>query len=336
MPTHVRPYAADHAVTLGPDDTRPTAMKIVRDLGFNTDKSSSNRVYIVTGATSVIGRETARALAATGATIVLCARDVSAAEAISATFNGNSQTKAVHLDLSNLASVRSAADEILARYSRVDGVVCNAGVMMEPEATTMDGHELHFQVNYLGHWLLLHLLRRALLNAASITNDARVVLVSSAGHRYSPVLFDTHFAVSPYNAQIAYGQSKTALVHLAAEMEARFGGDAGCLHAYAVHPGGVTNGMMDRLDPQVVAAMIAAYGSRMKSPAQGAATSVWALLAPDAERLGGRYLEDCGTSEPVAAGFDDLTPGYALWAEDGAAAKTLWADTVELLGVADV
>ena len=145
------------------------------------------------------------------------------------------------------------------------------------------------------------------------------------------MLFDQDFSPKPFDPMVAYGMSKTALIYMAIEIHRRFGQQG--IQCFAVHPGGVKNSMYERLDPSVAAYMIQKYWTRMKSPAQGAATSVWAAFSQAASAYTGRYLEDCSVAEPVGESFDDLSPGYAQWAYDGEAAKKLWDATLAMIAM---
>src|SRR6185436_18444842 len=168
---------------------------------------------LVTGGSSGIGQEAARALAAHGAEVVLTARDVGSGEAV---------------ELASLASVRAFADRFLARYDRLHVLVNNAGVMACPFGKTADGFEQQFGTNHLGHFLLTGLLLPALRRGT----PARIVCVSSRGHHIAPVTFDdVNFERRPYDKWQAYGQAKTANVLFAVGLERRLATQG--LHALA-------------------------------------------------------------------------------------------------------
>jgi NAD(P)-dependent dehydrogenase (short-subunit alcohol dehydrogenase family) len=263
------------------------------------------RTVLVTGASSGIGLETARALASAGATVIAGAR------------SGD-----VPLDLASFESIRAFAAETLVRHPRIDVLVNNAGVMFTPFARTADGHEMQFGTNHLGPFLLTALLMPALLAAA----PARVVNVASAGHHRSDVLWeDPNFERRPYDKFAAYGQSKTANILFTRELDRRFGPRG--VHAYAVHPGVIATGLVRHMtddDREVLRQRLAdAPGGPIaqKSIEAGAATSVWAAVAPDLDGHGGAYLADCALSH-------DLAP----WAGDPDAAERLWRMSEELVG----
>jgi NAD(P)-dependent dehydrogenase (short-subunit alcohol dehydrogenase family) len=263
------------------------------------------RTMLVTGSSSGIGLETARSLTAAGATVIPGVR------------RGDPP-----LDLASLASVRTFAVEVLDRYPTIDVLVNNAGVMFTPFTRTADGHEMQFGTNHLGHFLLTALLMPALLAAAS----ARVVNVASAGHHRSDIHWDDpDFERHPYDKFAAYGQSKTANILFTRELDRRFGPHG--VHAYAVHPGVITTGLVRHMtddDRDVLRQRLAdAPGGPIahKSIEAGAATSVWAAVAPELDARGGAYLADCEIS-------DDLAP----WAQDPSAAVRLWTMSEELVG----
>lgn len=164
-----------------------------------------------------------------------------------------------------------------------------------------------------------------MLATTNLAGCARVILVSSAGHRYSPSLFDQSLEPEPYDPNVAYGRSKLALIYMANEIQTRYG-DHG-LHALAVHPGGVKNSIYERLEPHVAKYLMAKFWTRMKSPAQGAATTVWAAVSIAALKLAGSYVEDCGEAYPVTEPFDDLSPGFAIWASNKEASARLWTES---------
>jgi NAD(P)-dependent dehydrogenase (short-subunit alcohol dehydrogenase family) len=299
------------------------------------------RVAVVTGASSGLGVETARTLAGRGATVVCAARDVAKAEAVAKEIRdatANPAVEVVRLELGSLASIRACAEELLARHPAIHLLVNNAGVMACPLARTEAGFEMQLGTNHLGHFLLTGLLAPALRRGA----PARVVCVSSSGHRFGPVDFDDpHYLRRPYDKWQAYGQAKTANIWHALELDRRLG-RAG-VRAFAVHPGMIVTELGRHLtdeDRKALLERVAAAakasggggggGARWKQPAQGAATQVWAATAPELEGRGGLYLEDCHVAGPSP----DLgaPSGYAPWALDAAGAERLWGVSEEMVG----
>jgi NAD(P)-dependent dehydrogenase (short-subunit alcohol dehydrogenase family) len=284
------------------------------------------KTALVTGATTGLGLETARALASVGATVVLGARTEEKAEAAKATILEQVPGAALEhvlVDLTSLASVREAAANLLARHDRLDVLVNNAGVMFTPFERTADGFELQFGTNHLGHFLLTALLMPAITKAA----PSRIVNLSSGGHRASDILWDDpNYQTRPYDKFEAYGQSKTANILFTRELERRFGPVG--VHAYAVHPGMIVTELgrhMTRDDRHVLAEKFKASPTgaapQYKTVEQGAATSVWAATAPELDGAGGAYLADAEIS-------DDDAP----WTRDAEAAARLWALSEELVG----
>ena len=284
----------------------------------------SGTVALVTGATSGLGRETARALAAVGSRVILAGRSdeklAAAAREIAGTTPG-ATVEVGHLDLTSLQQVRVFAADFLAANDRLHLLINNAGVMATPFEHTADGFELQFGTNHIGHFLLTCLLTPALLRDP----PSRIVNLSSGGHLASDILWDDpNFERHAYDPFLSYGQSKTANILFTVELERRLSPRG--VHAYAVHPGLVGTELGRYMPPEVRAQLMerAKQGGGMptrKSLAQGAATSVWAATAPGLEPLGGSYLADCQVSDH-----------HAAWAVAPDAAARLWALTEELVG----
>jgi NAD(P)-dependent dehydrogenase (short-subunit alcohol dehydrogenase family) len=282
---------------------------------------------IVTGASSGIGVETAHALAGTGADVTLAVRDVNAgartAAAITAS-TGNRSINVEPLDLADLASVRGFVDNW-------DGplhvLVNNAGVMAIPDRQlTSDGLEMQFATNHVGHFALAVGLHGALAEDGA----ARVVSVSSSGHLRSPVVFDDiNFAFRPYDRWLAYGQSKTANVLFAVGATARWSDDG--ITANALMPGGIATNLQRYLPSDYIENARRERNLELKTPEQGAATSVLLATSPQLEGIGGRYFEDCHEATPVhASGL--LSRGVAPYALDPENADRLWDLSMRLIG----
>jgi NAD(P)-dependent dehydrogenase (short-subunit alcohol dehydrogenase family) len=276
-------------------DETSTASEVARgvDLG--------GKVALVTGGAAGIGREIVRALAQAGAEVLIGDIDAAACnEAIADIRAGHAQAQVngARLDLGDLASVRDFAASALDARPKLDILVNNAGIMAPPLGYTRSGHELQFGINYLGHYALV----AALLPALARAPAARVVSVSSIGHRRSDVNFDDiDYRSRPYDRWEAYGQSKTACALLAVaitETHREHG-----ITANAVNPGGSMTGLQRYLSQDELRAMgwLDAQGrvlARWRSPAQCAATSVWAATGTELAGIGGLYLENCGQAAP--------------------------------------
>lgn len=291
----------------------------------------SGKTALVTGASSGLGAETARAFAERGAHVILTARDVPKGEAVADRIRrstGNDRVEVEELELGSLAGVRSFAGRALARHPKLAILVNNAGVMACPFARTADGFEMQFGTNHLGHFLLTCLLAPALVKGA----PSRVVSLSSRGHRNSPVVFDDiHFERRPYDKWLAYGQSKTANVLFAVEFDRRLG-KAG-VHANAVHPGIILTELARHMvaeDFETIRRRQPGGQMKLKTVEAGAATSVYAATAAELEGRGGLYLEDCAVAE--IDDREDAAAGVRSYALDPEAAARLWQVSEEMVG----
>ncbi len=287
------------------------------------------RRAIVTGGASGIGVETARALAGAGAEVTLAVRDTGAGQrtrADVAASTGNDAVFVAPLDLTDHASIAAFAE---AWDGPLHMLVNNAGVMALQELTlTPEGWETQFATNHLGHFALTVGLHDALAAA----DGARIVSVSSAGHLRSPVIFDDlHFAFRPYDPWLAYGQSKTANVLFAVALAERWAQDG--ITANALMPGGIATNLQRHLEPDYIdKALARSPGMTLKTPEQGAATSVLAAASPLLDGVSGRYFEDCNEA-PVVDRRDAETGarGVARYAVDSDNADRLWAVSERLL-----
>ncbi len=274
---------------------------------------------VVTGGSSGIGVETARALAGAGAEVTLAVRDVAAGEKVAQDIGGT--VGVARLDLTDLSSV----DEFTRNWSGpLHVLVNNAGVMASPERYTEQGWEWQFATNHLGHFALATGLHGALRAAG----NARVVSVTSRGHMLSPVVFDdVHYAFRRYEPWGAYGQSKTANVLFAVEATRRWAADG--ITANAVMPGAIHTNLQRHIEPTEV------DPATIKTTEQGAATSVLVATSPLLEGIGGRYFDDCNETRTVDR-RDEAPPmrGVARFALDPDNAARLWTYSETLLAKA--
>ncbi|CPR11674.1 short-chain dehydrogenase/reductase SDR [Mycobacterium bohemicum DSM 44277] len=288
----------------------PTALQVVEGIDL------SGRVCVITGASSGLGRESARALAAASAHVILAARDLDAlsqtARWIAAEVPG-ALTSTVTLDLTSLAGVRAAAETIRSLAPAVHVLMNNAGVMFTPFGRTSDGFELQIGTNHFGHFELT----RLLIGQLQAAGGARVVNLSSAGHRLGDVDFDDpNWERREYDKFAAYGASKTANILHAVEADRRLRGSG--IRAYAVHPGTVATALaryMSRADFSRLREVVAARtGSQLDlaAPENGAATQVWAATSPELDGTGALYLEDCRISEAAPYAHDERRAAQ-LW-----------------------
>ncbi|OBI26982.1 SDR family NAD(P)-dependent oxidoreductase [Mycobacterium sp. E2238] len=277
----------------------PTALAVVDGIDL------SGKVCVITGASSGLGREAARALAAAGAHVVLAARNPAAlSEAagwIAAEVPG-ARTSAVELDLTTLAGVRAAATAIGDIAPAIDVLMNNAGVMFTPFGRTSDGFEMQIGTNHFGHFELTRLLVPQLAAAGR----ARIVNLSSAGHIMGDVDFDDpNWERREYDKFAAYGASKTANILHAVAADRRLRDDG--IRAYAVHPGTVATSLARHMSRADFSRLRKPTGERLDvtTPDRGAATQVWAAVSPELAGRGGLYLEDCGISEPAPYARDE-------------------------------
>ena len=278
---------------------------------------------IVTGGSSGIGVETARALASAGAEVTLAVRNPEAGAETAADISETTDNGEVRVGRLDLADPVSVSAFVAGWSGPLDLLINNAGVMAVPDLQlTPEGWELQFATNHLGHFALTVGLRDALAEAAG---GARIVSLTSRGHLRSPVVFDDiNFASRPYDPMLAYAQSKTANVLFAVEANRRWS-DAG-INANAVHPGAIQETNLSRyLDPDYLAQLRGSGVYQYKTTEQGAATSVLVATWPPLEGIGGRYFQDCNEApvvDPTTAA--PTGAGVAAYAVDPANAERLW------------
>ncbi len=257
------------------------------------------RVCVVTGATSGIGRETARILAARGAAVIGVGRDAGRCAAAAKEIRGSTGNPTVSIlvaDLSSQAAIRDLARQIAARVDRVDVLVNNAGTFTFRRAETCDGLEMQFAVNYLSGFLLTRLLQ-PLLRASS---GARVVTTSSGSHFSGRIRWDDMMLHRRYNGLSAYNQSKLATVLFTRELARRLGARSS-ISTYAVDPGLVKTEIGLKGNGPLVHLAWKIRARRGIRPEQAAASLVFCALDPGAEGRSGLYWKDCAARPPSRA-----------------------------------
>lgn len=295
-----------------------------------------SKVVVITGVSSGLGVETARALAATGATLYMTARDLEKAKNALGDIFDPRRMELIHMDHTSLESVRTAAQSILSKTDKITILICNAGVMAVKDLQLTDqGHELQFATNHLAHFLFFELLKPALLAGSSSNFQSRVVIVSSAGHRMARGLGPSdnyHYQKGGYDPRGAYAQSKIANVYMANEIERRYGPQG--LHATSLHPGVIATPLGRHMSPEEIEALLQnpIVQKFQKSPEQGAATTVWGAVSRELEDKGGLFLDNCKVAD--RGDYDenpfsgDAVP-HTFNPEDEA---RLWKDSLEMVG----
>ncbi len=289
----------------------------------------TGKVAIVTGGYSGLGLETTKALAGAGAIVIVPARTPEKAQAALVNIANVEQAA---LDLADPASIDAFAGGFLSRTGKLDILINNAAIMASPLMRDARGYEAQFATNHLGHFQLTARLWPALKAA----DGARVIALSSIGHRISPPdLEDPNFERSEYNKWISYGRAKSANALFAIGLDAR--AKAHNVRAFAVHPGGIMTDLQRYMPDEEKRAMgwideNGVINERFKTPSQGAATSVWCATNAQLDGQGGVYCEDCDIAVAVPAddkGFSGVRP----WATDPALADKLWSLSERMTGL---
>ena len=295
--------------------------------------SLQGRHFMVTGASSGLGEETVRALSSAGAKVTMVSRNSDKLDAAADRIRTSVPTSDLQtglVDLADLSSIRSYAEEYLQEDAPIDVLINNAGVMACPFMTTKDGFEMQFGTNHLGHFLLTNLLMPAIRSG----QNPRIINLSSAGHTHSDVsLDDPNFETSEYNAWESYGRSKSANIHFTREIVRRYGD---VIRSFAVHPGVILTELGRHLTPELMEEMVERVKARSTSSAEaketgglpfksmeaGAATQVWAATTEDLEENNGAYLGDCKVG---VEGGNPSENGYLPYIYNEDTAKALWS-----------
>ncbi|XP_018582818.1 retinol dehydrogenase 12 [Scleropages formosus] len=276
----------------------------------------SGKIVLITGGNTGIGKETARNLAARGARVILACRSVEKGEAAAAEIRSKvsgAQVEVRELDLADTCSIRAFAQQFLKEVSHLHILISNAGVMMCPYTKTADGFEMHLGVNHLGHFLLTYLLIGLLKRSA----PSRIVVVSSLAHNFGWIRFHDLHSQGSYNSGLAYCQSKLANVLFVRELARRLEGSGVTVNS--VHPGTVRSELVRH--STVMSLLFTLFSFLLKTPEEGAQTSVYCAVAEELHSVSGKHFSDC-------------TPAFV--APQGRSVKTarqLWNVSCELLGI---
>lgn len=280
------------------------------------------KTVLITGANTGIGKETALDMAKRGARVILACRDVTRARIAADSIrqeSGNGNVVVKKMDLSSLQSVRNLAKDVQENEERLDILINNAGIMMCPKWKTEDGFEMQFGVNHLGHFLLSNCLLDLLKKSA----PSRIVNVSSLAHEKGRIHFDDINLDKGYDPVKSYRQSKLANVLFSRELASRLEGTG--VTVYCLHPGVIRSELGRHLFPTLalwkkIIAM--PFYMLIKSPREGAQTSIYCAVDESVANTSGHYYSDCAPKTPAPQALDD------------AAAKKLWDLSASMAGLA--
>lgn len=279
------------------------------------------KVVLITGATNGIGRVTALELAKLGAATVIVSRSPQRVERTVDEIrqvSGNSQVEGLVADLALMAQVRQVADEFRRKYNRLDVLVNNAGAGASQRVLTTEGIERMFALNHLSYFLLTHLL----LDMLKASAPARIVNVSSDAHRPVQLDFDDLQSTHDWGPSgfRAYGRTKLMNILFTRELARHLEGTG--VTANALHPGTVATGLWKNTGSTFGALLGVLAPLFMKTPEQGAETSIYLAVSPEVTGVSGLYFSECKATAPSKA------------AQDDAAARRLWEISLEMTGLA--
>ena len=306
------------------------------DWTTNDIPDQTGRVFLITGANSGIGFEATRALVDSGAHVVMACRSRLKAEAAVAQIEAGGaagSTEIVEMDLADLDSVRSGAEEFLAHHDRLDVLVNNAGLMAIPRRTTEQGLEMQFGVNHLAHFALTAHLLDALASSGTAERPSRVVTISSQAHRPGKIDFDNLDSSKGYSKWGAYCRSKLANLLFTRELEARCRIADLPVIAVAAHPGASDTNLGNEGDGGILSKITEVVQPIVKklatqSAEMGALPTLRAATDPTAQ--GGDYYGPDGFGEQK--GHPEKV-GMSSKATDDAVARRLWDVSLDLAGV---
>lgn len=280
------------------------------------------KTVLITGANTGIGKETALDLARRGARVILACRDMTRARIAADDIrqqSGNGNVVVKKLDLASLQSVRDLAKEVEENEERLDILINNAGIMWCPKWQTEDGFEMQFGVNHLGHFLLTN----CLLDLMKKSAPSRIVIVSSVAHEKGRMHFDDINLDKDYKREVSYRQSKLANILFGRELAARLQGTG--VTVYSLHPGVIRTELGRHLIPTLALwkrLILILFGWLVKSPTEGAQTTIYCAVDESLDQVSGLYYSDCATKTPAPQALDDK------------AAKKLWDLSASMVGLA--
>ncbi|KAL6462877.1 hypothetical protein MHYP_G00292990 [Metynnis hypsauchen] len=275
------------------------------------------KTVIITGSNTGIGKETARDLAKRGARVILACRDLEKAEAARKELvedSGNPDIVVKKLDLSDTKSVKEFAEVINTEEKQLNILINNAGIMMCPYSKTVDGFEMQFGVNHLGHFLLTYLL----LDLIKISTPARIVNVASVAHTWGSIRLDDINSEKSYVPRRAYGQSKLANILFTRSLAKRLQGTG--VTVYSLHPGVVRSDLWRNLSKPIQIA-VKIFSLFTKTTVQGAQTSIYCAVEQQLEGESGGYYSGCAPARCSREASDDEM------------AQKLWELSCQMLGI---
>ena len=277
----------------------------------------AGKTAVITGATSGIGRATAIDFAQRGARLLLIGRNEARARETADAIRAAAPMadfEIVRGDFAVQAEVRRVGEALLKRVDKLDLLVNNHGVTMAKRELTPDGYEATFAINHLGYFHLTGLL----LPKLRATPGARIVSVASEAHRFGALELDDLNSEKRYGALRVYGKSKSANIHFTRELARRCGSPQ--LTINCVHPGGVSTNLGSGQGGPMLRMLQKLVMRFMKTPLEGAQTSIYASTSPDVIGKQGAYYADCREKQPAAHCRSDAT------------ARELWALSEQLTG----
>jgi NAD(P)-dependent dehydrogenase (short-subunit alcohol dehydrogenase family) len=283
-----------------------------------SDETMKGRVCLVTGATSGIGKATARAVAGMGATVAVVGRNPAKTQAVVDEIRqatGNPDLDLFTADLSVQQQVRVLAESILARYPRIHVLINNAGAVNRTRRLSADGIEMTFAVNHLAYFLLTNLL----LDRLKANAPARIINVTSDAHKGAKIPFDDLQSERRYRGFRVYGQSKLANILFTYELARRLEGSGVTVNC--LHPGVIATGFGHN-DGGLLSLGLRLVRPFLKKPEQGAGTSIYLASSPEVEGMSGQYFVDKKPIKSSSASYDE------------AAARRLWDISAQMTGLA--
>uniref|UniRef100_A0A3P8VWS4 Si:ch211-107o10.3 n=1 Tax=Cynoglossus semilaevis TaxID=244447 RepID=A0A3P8VWS4_CYNSE len=303
-----------------------TALALRRWVAGGTCRSKARldgKTVLITGANTGIGKETALDMAHRGARVILACRDLTRARIAADDIrqkSGNGNVVVKKLDLASLRSVRDFSKDIQESEERLDILINNAGIMRCPKWQTVEGFEMQFGVNHLGHFLLTN----SLLDLMKKSTPSRIVVVSSLAHESGEISFDDINLDNDYCPRRSYQQSKLANVLFARELAARLQGTG--VTVYSLHPGVIRTELGRYYIPTLplwkrilVKPLVMLF---LKTPWEGAQTTIYCAVDESVANQSGLYYSDCAPKQPAPQALDD------------AAAKKLWDISASMVGLA--